>query len=147
MQPNNYPFLQFNDLLQSGNRVGIVVNSIYPLSCSILEFLSLHTYSDLLGSIKSIPQPIFFLVLSKQTIRKFQWFLCSSCRRGWRQSFWHFRSSNNWGFSRRVFLFAFNSWRIFSYDLIISKFLTIIYLFLLPFPLIASNIRNRLPAY
>ena len=29
MKPNNYPFLQFNDLLQSGNRVGIL-GSLYP---------------------------------------------------------------------------------------------------------------------
>ena len=43
MQTNNYPFLQFNDLLQSGNRVEILVNCGIPITLilfySIISFI------------------------------------------------------------------------------------------------------------
>ena len=43
MKSNNYSFSSFNDLKQSGKRVGILANceipSLSPYSCSSIEFL------------------------------------------------------------------------------------------------------------
>ena len=46
MLPNNYSFLQFNNLLQSGNRVGILVNSGIRITLILFYPRITFTFSD-----------------------------------------------------------------------------------------------------